>query len=199
MIIKKVPQQVWVFLLSLVIVTYTSTYVTAAPLEDISLSAETDKVVATIKLTSPISNVRYTPVKKSASLSILFDKVASGQSTETWSDNEVLTSPPSTLIPLFTVKTNLKNIQPKLIIEFSREAEYTVQMGRDGRSIVLGIKTDKVIPRFDGSLPFLPEIEALAPNASEVDKKAAALMLQGRNSLSVGDNFAAIDAFNKLL
>ena len=110
MIIKKVPQQVWVFLLSLVIVTYTSTYVTAAPLEDISLSAETDKVVATIKLTSPISNVRYTPVKKSASLSILFDKVASGQSTETWSDNEVLTSPPSTLIPLFTVKTNLRNI-----------------------------------------------------------------------------------------
>lgn len=199
MITHKIPLQNRVFSYVLISLWFVSACVIAAPLEDISLTAETDRVVATIKLSSPVSNVRYTPAKKGTTLSILLDKLPTGLTIDEWQDNEVLTSPPSSLIPSFTVKTNLKNIQPKLIIEFSREAEYSVQMGRDGRSVVIGIKIDKATPRFDGSLPLLPEVEALPANATEIDKKAAAFMLSGRNSLAVGDNFAAIDAFNKLL
>lgn len=171
----------------------------AAPLEDISLSAEADRVVATIKLSSPVANVRYSPANKGTSLNILLEKLPSGLATEEWLDNEIMKSPPSTQIPSFTVKTNLKQIQPKLIIEFSREAEYTVQLGRDGRSIVIGIKIDKILPKFEGNLPLLPEVKPLSATASDVNKQAAALMLRGRNNLASDDNFAAIDTFNKLL
>lgn len=207
----KIPICKRVFPLFTFIIYLASTCAAAAPLEDISLFTETGRVVATIKLTSAVSNVRYTPTKKSSLLSILLDKVPNGLAKEEWLDNEVLTSPPSSLIPSFTVKTNLKNIQPKLIIEFSREAEYTVQMGRDGRSIVIGIKIDRVIPKaevidkerspqkFDGNLPPLPEVDVLTATATEVDKKALTLMLAGRNALAINDNFVAVDTFNKLL
>lgn len=199
MIFKKVSQQKRVLLLFLVFTWLFPSCVLAAPLEDISLSAESDRVIATIRLSSPVSNVRYTPAKKGAVLSILLDKLPSGLATEEWLDNEVLHSPPSTQIPSFTVKTNLKNIQPKLIIEFSREAEYTVKMGRDGRSILVTIKIDTVLPKFSGNLPFLPEVKPASATASDINKQAAILMLKGRNDLAAADGFAAIDTFNKLL
>lgn len=199
MIYCEVPQTKRVFFLFLGFAWLSSACVMAAPLEDISLSAEADRVVATIRLSSPVANVRYTPAKKGTTLSILLEKLPNGLSTEEWLDNEVRSSPPSSQIPSFTVKTNLKQIQPKLIIEFSREAEYTVQMGRDGRSILVGIKIDRVQPKFEGKLPVLPEVQPLSATASDINKQAAALMMQGRNALAARDNFAAVDAFNKLL
>jgi tetratricopeptide (TPR) repeat protein len=198
-IIKKVPNKKRVFFLFLVFSGFSSTGVIAAPLEDISLSAETDRVVATIRLSGPVANVRYSPTKKGTTLSILLDKLPDGLATEEWRDDEVLKSPPSNLIPSFTVKTNLRNIQPRLIIDFSREAEYTVQMGRDGRSIVVGIKIDKKMPKFEGNLPFLPEVQPLPATATEINKQASVLFQKGRNALAASDSFAAIDAFNKLL
>jgi tetratricopeptide (TPR) repeat protein len=198
-ITKKVPQQKRVFFQLVVLASLLSPCAFAAPLEDISLSAEKDRVVATIKLSGPIANVRYSPDKKGTVLNILLDKLPDGLATEEWIDNEVRKSPPSHQIPSFTVKTNLKQIQPKLIIEFSREAEYTVQMGRDGRSILVGIKIDQALPKFEGKLPTLPEIKPLPANASDINKQAAALMLQGRNAMAASEHFAAIDAFNKLL
>jgi hypothetical protein len=199
LIYKKIPYKKRVFFFPIVFAWFFSTCVTAAPLEDITLSTETERVVATIRLSGPVANVRYSPPNKGKILDILLDRLPSGLATEEWLDNDVRTSPPSNQIPSFTVKTNLKNIQPKLIIEFSREAEYTVQMGRDGRSIVVGIKIDKVQPKFEGKLPVLPEVKALSATATDIDKQAAVLMLQGRNALAASDNFAAVDAFNKLL
>lgn len=171
----------------------------AAPLEDINFTTDSDKVVATIKLSSPVENVRYTPARKGRTLSILFDRLPSGPVIDEWQDNEVLKSPPSNLIPSFTVKTNLKDIQPKLVIDFSRDAEYTVQMGRDGRSIVVNIKIDKPLPKSDGAFPFLPEVKPLAHKASEVEQNAFALMQEARDALASRSNFAALEAFNKLL
>lgn len=204
-----------VFYLLLFFLCFSSVFSIAAPLEDITLSNEKNRVIATIKLTNPISNVRYAPPKKGRILSILFDRVSSGTSKIEWIDNEVLKSPPSDVIPSFTVKTNLKNIQPKFIIEFSEEAEYTVQIGRDGRSIVLGIQIDKPsslptpvtistkiqksIGKFDGSLPALPDINTDLSNATDIDKKAMNLMFAARGSLAINDNFVAIDTLNKLL
>lgn len=199
MIIKKIPHKKRVFLFILVIEWFYSPCVIAAPLEDITLSAESNRVVATIRLSSPVANVRYSPAKNGATLDILLDKLPSGLATDDWRDNEVLNSPQSSQIPSFSVKTNLKQLQPKLIIQFSREAEYTVQMGRDGRSIVIGIKIDQVLPKFEGKLPFLPEVKPLSATASDINKQAAILMLKGRNALAASDGFAAIDAFNKLL
>jgi hypothetical protein len=202
---NKVPKvnRVFISLLLLSSFIYGNAY--AQPLEDITLRTEADRVVATIRLSAPISNVRYTPVKKGSTLTILLDKLPDGSSTELWLDDQVMKSPPSSLIPSFTVKTNLKNIQPKLIIEFSREAEYTVNKGSDGRSIIVNIQIDQALPvskevssSIEG-LPLLPEIKPLAAGASDINKQAAELMLQSRNALKASDNFAAIESFNKLL
>jgi len=194
----KVPQSKRVFWALSAFVWLFSDHVIAQPLEDITLQTETDRVIATIRLSSPVHNIRYFPAKKGRTLEILLDKLPDGSVSEEWLDNEVLKSPPSNLAPSFTVKTNLKTTQPKLIIDFIREAEYTVNAGRDGRSILVAIKIDKVLPSTEGGLAFLPAAKPLAV-ATDIDKQAAALMLQGRNSLAASDNFAAIDAFNKLL
>ncbi len=199
MIIHKVPQTIRVFFLPLCFVWFSAANVIAAPLEDINLSVETNRVVATIRLSSPVHNVRYFPAKRGRTLEILLDKLPDGSLNEEWLDNEVMKSPPSSLIPSFTVKTNLKNIQPKLIIDFSREAEYTVSAGRDRRSILVAISIDKPLPASDGTFPFLPAVKLLAATATEINRKAATLMQSGRNALAAGDHFAAIDAFNKLL
>jgi hypothetical protein len=197
--IKKVPQQRRVFLAVLVFTWFFSDGVSAQPLEDINLQTVSDRVIATIRLSGPVSNVRYFPAKKGTTLEILLDKLPDGSANDEWLDNEVRKSPPSNLIPSFTVRTNLKNIQPKLIVEFRREAEYTVSMGRDGRSILVAIKIDKILPSTEADLPYLPEVKPLPATATDINKHASALMLQGRNALAASDNFAAIDAFNKLL
>lgn len=171
----------------------------SAPLEEINLVTESSHVSANIKLSGPVANVRYTPQNKGSTLTILLDKLPVTSGADEWVDNEVLKSPPNNLIPSFIVKTNLKNIQPKLVVDFSREAEYTVQIGRDGRSIILNIKIDKPLPANDGSFPFLPEIKPVAANADESNQKAYALIMQGKNALANKDNFAAVDALNKLL
>lgn len=199
MIIKKVPRIKRVFLFSLVVTWFFSASAIAAPLEEINLSTESERVVMTIRLSSPVHNIRYFPAKKGSTLEILLEKLPDGSLNEEWLDNEVRKSPPSSLIPSFTVKTNLKNIQPKLIIDFSREAEYTVSAGRDGRSILVAIKIDKPVPASEGAFPFLPEVKPLATTATDISKKAYTLLQEGRNALAGGDNFAAIDAFNKLL
>lgn len=208
--IKKVPQIKWVFLSTLVFAWIISGKVFAQALEDISLQTETNRVVATIKLSSPVHNVRYSPAIKGTTLNILLEKLPTGSVSAEWLNNEVLKSPPSSLIPSFTVKVNLNDLQPKLIVEFSREAVYTVNLGRDNRSIVVGINIDKALPATVGGLPFLPEVKPWSPPAApaapadmatdpNINKQAAELMQRGRNALAESDNFAAIDAFNKLL
>lgn len=197
--IIKVPSTQRVFLALLAFAWFISDYAIAQPLEDIYLQTEAERVIATIKLSSPVHNVRYLPPKQGMTLEILLDKLPSGSSSEEWLDNEVRKSPPSSLIPSFTVKTNLKSIQPKLIVDFSREAEYTVHAGRDGRSILIAIKIDKVLPVTTGGLPNLPEDKPLPATASAINKQASALMQQARNAMAASDNAAAIDSFNKLL
>lgn len=200
MIIKKVPLVNRVLVALAVFTCFFSATANARPLEDISIQAETDRVIATIRLSGPVNNIRYSPPgNKGSTLQILLDKLPDGSVNDEWLDNEVLKSPPSSLIPSFTVKTNLKSIQPKLIIEFSREAEYKVSSGRDGRSILIAIKIDKIQPGFEGGMPFLPEVKPLAATATDINKQAAALMQQARNELAAADNFAAISTFNKLL
>ena len=205
MIIKTVSKLPWILFLPLLFSCFISGKVYAQPLEDISLKTEQDKVVATIRLSSQVNNIRYFPAKKGTTLTILLDKLPDGSSSEIWTDNEVLKSPPSDLIPSFTVKTNLKSIQPRLIIDFNREAEYTLQAGRDGRTILISIKIDRAEPpppppiSLKDGLPLLPVVKQLAAASTDLNKQAASLMLQGRNALEKSDNFGAIDTFNRLL
>ena len=124
-------------------------------------------------------------------------------------DNEVRKSPPSGLIPSFTVTSRDQQTKPKLVIEFAREAEYSVAPGKDNRSLLVTIRPEKR-PVGKGPLPFLPAIkpEVAAPpaaalsaeeaNLAENNKQARALMVQGHDALAPS-NDAAVDAFNVLL
>lgn len=183
---------------------------TAQPLDDVSLEFQSQGVVATIRLTGPVQYLRHFPETHGNTLEIYYDRVQDATSNETWLDNEVRHSPPSHLIPSFTVTTRDQQTKPRLVIEFSREAEYSVAAGKDNRSLLITIRPDKR-PVSSGPLPLLPTIQpepAAAPAAglsaeaeilAENNKQGRALMVQGRDALAANKNDAAVEVLNKLL
>ncbi|MEK7811623.1 MAG: tetratricopeptide repeat protein [Pseudomonadota bacterium] len=184
--------------------------VNAQPLDDVSLEFQEKGVVATILLTGPVQYQRHFPESHGKTLEIFYDRVQGATSTETWVDNEVRKSPPSNLIPSFTVTTHDQQTKPKLVVQFSREAEYSVAVGKDNRSLLVTIRPEKR-PMATGPLPLLPSIK-LAPAAVaaetltseaaamlDINMQARTLMVQGREALAAKNNEAAVDVFNKLL
>jgi len=184
--------------------------VVGQPLDDVSLEYQDQGIVATIRLTGLVQYLRHFPESHGKTLEIFFDRVQGATSTETWVDNEVRKSPPSGLIPSFTVTARDQQTQPKLVIEFSREAEYSVAAGKDNRSLLITIRPSK-LPVSTDPLPLLPTIKAEVAAApagtltaeaavmAETNQQARALMVQGRDALAAKNNEAAVEAFNKLL
>ena len=179
----------------------------AQPLDDVSLESQSEGVVATIRLTEPVQYLRHFPESHGKTLEIYY-QAATGATQETWADNEVRKSPVSGLVPSFTVTTRDQRTKPRLVVEFSREAEYSVAAGKDGRSILITIRPDRR-PVSTGALPFLPTIGPEAAPAAgltgaaaaiaEANKQARALMVQGRDALAANKNDTAVEVFNKLL
>ena len=201
------PYKILCGLLTLLAISFSAI---AQPLDDVSLEFQSQGVVATIRLTGQVQYLRHFPESHGKMLEIYYNRVKDATSTETWVDNEVRKSPPSTLIPGFTVTTRDQQTNPKLVIEFSREAEYSVAAGKDNRSLLITIQPDKR-PVSHEPLPFLPTVKPLAKPAdnaaltpqqaiiAEDNSKAYALMVQARDALSSKNNDAAIDLLNKLL
>jgi len=187
-----------------------SSGVLAQPLDDVSLEFQSQGVVATIHLTGPVQYLNHFPASHGKTLEIYYDRVKDATSNEAWVDNETRKSPPSRLIPGFTVITRDQSTKPKLVIEFSREAEFSVATGKDNRSLLITIRPDRQ-PVSDEPLPFLPTIKpeakpvagvTLKPEeaaAAEINQQARALMVQGREALAAKKNDDAVDAMNKLL
>lgn len=183
---------------------------TALPLDDVGLEYKTDGIVATIRMTSPVQYLRHFPTKNGNTLEIFYDRGQGVSADEVWADNEVRKSPPSGLIPSFTVTTRDQKTKPKLVIEFSRDADFTVTPGKDNRSFLITIRPDRQ-QAAPVALPLLPAVgaEAVVPagkvltpeevNLFENNKQARALMVQGRDALAAKNNEAAVEAFNKLL
>ncbi|MBI4808454.1 MAG: hypothetical protein HY799_05880 [Nitrosomonadales bacterium] len=183
----------------------------AQPLDDVTLEFQDQGVVATIRLTGPVQYVSHLPQSHGKTLEIFYNRVPGANANEKWADNEVRNSPTSRLIPGFTVTTRDQQSKPKLVIEFSREAEYSVAAGKDNRSLLITIRPDKQQPVSDGPLPLLPivgpeakpvagaALSAAETAALDMNKQGRALMVQGRDALAAKDNEAAVDAFNKLL
>ncbi len=182
----------------------------AQPLDDVNLEFQDQGVVATIRLTGPVRYVSHFPQSHGKTLEIFYERVQGATSDEKWVDNEVRKSPPSGLIPSFTVTTRDQQSKPKLVVEFSREAEYSVAASKDSRSLLITIRPERR-PVSTGALPLLPTIVPAAtpaPAASltaeqaavaETNQQARVLMVQGRDALAVKNNESAVEAFNKLL
>ncbi len=118
--------------------------VSAQILDDIILNKAPDgKVVATITLGGPVQYLRHFPDKRGQHLEIFFKQLLDGDSSDLWQGYEMRTSPPSDLIPRFTVEIRDLNIQPKMVVEFSRPTEYSVRVGENKRSFVITIQPDK--------------------------------------------------------
>jgi tetratricopeptide (TPR) repeat protein len=182
----------------------------AQPLDDVNLEFQEQGVVATIRLSGPVRYVSHFPQSHGKTLEVFYERVQGATSAEPWVDDEVRKSPPSGLIPSFTVTTRDQQTRPRLVIEFSREAEYSVAPGKDNRSLLLTIRPEKR-PVSTGALPLLPTImPAVKPvpaasltaeqaAAAETGQQARALMVQGRDALAAKNNEAAVETFNKLL
>ncbi len=183
----------------------------AQPLDDVSLEYENQGIVATIHLTGPVHYLRHFPESHGNTLEIYYDRLQDPTNAEAWADNEVRKSPPSRLIPAFTVTSRDQSTkQPKLVVEFEREAAFSVAAGKDNRSILITIRPDKQ-PMSNAPLPFLPTIKpavksaegvTLKPEevaAAKINEEARALMIQGRDALAAKNNDGAVDALNKLL
>lgn len=205
LVIKRIP-----LLCALLALCALPLYAEAQPLDDVSLEYKEQGVVATIRLTGPVQYLSHFPASHGKTLEIFYERIPGATSDEVWMDNEVRKSPPSGLIPGFTVTSRDQQTKPRLVIEFSREAEYSVAAGKDNRSLLITIHPEKR-PVSTGPLPFLPTVKpevaavaglALSENEAAIaatNKEARALMVQGRDALAAKNQEAAVDAFNKLL
>ncbi|MDD4912535.1 MAG: tetratricopeptide repeat protein [Sideroxydans sp.] len=185
----------------------------ALPLDDVTLEYQSEGVVATIQMSVPIQFVQYkrsSPGNSGKTLEIFYTKGTGAPSTELWVDNEVRNSPPSSLIPAFTVTTRDQATNPKLVVEFVREAEFSVAQGKDGRSFVITIRPDRQNVSAV-ALPNLPVIkpEVIVPagtvlagaeaNAAANNTQGRALMVQAKDALAAKNNEAAVGLLNQLL
>ncbi|NOU01385.1 MAG: hypothetical protein HOO95_07420 [Gallionella sp.] len=182
----------------------------AQPLDDVRLEYQATGIVATIRLTAPIQYLRHFPASHGKTVEIFYERLPSTAIDESWLDNELRKSPPSTLIPSFTVATRDQQTKPKLIIEFDRETDYNITSGKDERSLLITFQP-KLLTMSSGALPALPtikpeELSAPAANLTEEEssiaennKKARTHMVEGRDALQANNNEIAVNAFNKLL
>jgi len=174
----------------------------AQPLDEVTLEYQTDGIVATIHMTEPVRYLRHFPADGGTTLEIFYERVPGAATQEKWLDNETRKSPPSGLIPAFTVTTRDQATAPKLVVEFAREAKYSVAMGKDQRSLLIIIKPDRAIPLV--ALPQLPTVKPLRAtpddaNLTENNRQAFELMTQARDALAAQKSEEAVALLNKLL
>jgi tetratricopeptide (TPR) repeat protein len=174
----------------------------AQPLDDVILEYQTDGIVATIRMTEPVRYLRHFPANGGSTLEIFYERVPGAATQEKWVDNETRKSPPSGLIPSFTVTTRDQAKAPKLVIEFARDAQYSVSAGKDQRSLLITIKPDR--GGVEVALPALPTVKALRATPDDVNlagnnKQGFELMEQARGALAAKQNEDAVAALNKLL
>ena len=176
----------------------------AQPLDEVTLEYQSTGIVATIHMTAPVRYLRHFPLNGGATLEIFYERVPGVVVDEVWKDNEVRQSPPSKLFPAFTVTTRDQQTQPRLVIQFAREAQFSVAPGPDQRSFLLTIKPDRVAAE-PVALPLLPTVRPLPAtppadaNLAENNRQGFALMTDARAALAAKKHDAAIEALNKLL
>jgi len=93
---------------------------------------------AELKFTVPIRYLRNFPQGKSAFTSIYFN--TPGPSSDKWKNYESHTTVPSDLIQDIMVTTRDRGTGPKVLIKFSRPAEFVVTMAKNEKTLLIHIK-----------------------------------------------------------
>jgi tetratricopeptide (TPR) repeat protein len=200
-----------------------SSHASADIVDDIRLKTDKNgEIDAVVKLTVPIQYLRHFPQQKSNYVGIYFNILGSVAPDE-WQNYESHRSPPSDLIVGFTVSTRDLTTGPKVDVQFNRAAEFSVSLGKDGRSLLIHIKPETPAPAqasasspitLKDGLPVFPTIEKVTlagveNKPSEIltsdealkraNTQAAVLMAQARDLLFAGQIFGAISPFNEVL
>ena len=95
-------------------------------------------VDAELKFTSPIQYLRHFPLGNSSSTVIYFN--TPGPSSAKWKNYESHTSVPTDLIQDIMVSTRDRNTGPKVLIKFSRPADFAVSMAKNGQALLIHVK-----------------------------------------------------------
>lgn len=114
---------------------------------------------------------------------------------------QTMNAPESMLIPLQHVTYMLENNQPKLVVEFSEDVNFSVSQVMGINSLIIFLPTtakpDAVDPEIQ---PIEQEIVEVQKSATTEDEEKIKQMLdEGRTALKRGDNKKAIQIFTKLL
>ncbi|MGB8517410.1 MAG: hypothetical protein WCD45_05935, partial [Gallionella sp.] len=120
-------------------------FAAAEIIDDVSLRNEVNgEADAVIRFSVPIQKLRYAQQHQASSLLIVYFNILETTVGDPWQDYESHRSPPSENIPSFTVITKDLNSNPKIEIQFDHPAELTLKAGRDGRSLLLHIKSEPI-------------------------------------------------------
>ncbi len=158
----------------------------------------TGDVDAIIKFTVPIMHLRHFPQLKGTYVDIYFN-VLGDIPVDQWQDYETHRSPPSDRIVGFTVTTRDLKTGPKIQIQFKRPTEFSVNVGKDGRSFIVHINPENAEPKKENNPP-LELAVPLAQPALAIPAVAATLPIPGktsaRNAQNKGNapNTAGVDA-----
>lgn len=121
-------------------------------LDDIVLKTEANgEVNVEMKFAVPIQYLRHFPQRKSPNFSIYF-KILSPLPAAQWQDFQKHRTPPSDVIRDITVITTDASTGPKIQVEFSRPAEFSVSMGKNAQSLIIHVIPDLVKPK-DSTTP----------------------------------------------
>lgn len=114
-----------------------------------------------IKFAVPVQYVRHFPLKKSPHSTIFFN-ILSSVPKDQWQSRQAHRAPPSDLIRDITVSIMDPGTGPKIQLDFSRPAEFTVSPGRNGQSLMIHI-TAEILPKNDATPVPGPSIPAVIP------------------------------------
>lgn len=114
-----------------------------------------------IKFAVPVQYTRHFPQKKSPNSTIFFNILSSVPKSQ-WQSSQAHRAPPSDLVRDITISIMDPGTGPRIQIDFSRPAEFTVSPGRNGQSLMLRI-TAEMPPKTDAKAASGPSVPVVIP------------------------------------
>ncbi|MDD4978516.1 MAG: hypothetical protein PHI29_07780 [Gallionella sp.] len=168
-------------------------YAQADLIGDIAVKTDANgELDAVIKFTVPIQHLRYSQQNKSSTFLVVYFNVLESGQNDQWQDFETHRSPPLEVAPDFTVTMRDLTMSPRLEVQFSRAADYTLKAGRDGRSLVLHIKPDVIPSKGSEQQVIAPVVVTAAVSPQPAAQPAYADLIEGISITT--DNSKGTDA-----
>lgn len=169
-------------------------------LDVVEVSSHETNTTAVIKFNVPIHYVRHFPAGEGDVVQITVQAVSvAAQEEDQAQRRESLTWTPSREFPLTDVSYEGDSTSgPNLVVRFRHPVKYTVEEGKDSRSIIVTVARPPAPPETPTAAPAVrvPSAPMLEP---VTDAKAGEWMTQGRQAMTANDYPQAVRVFTKVL